>query len=68
MILLAMGVATVLGGGELFVNEAAISALLLASLERTSTSFSPDRIVEALDRRHRRADRRLGVPACPTPS
>ena len=48
MILLAMSVATVLGGGELFVNEAAISALLLASLERTSTSFSPDRIIEAL--------------------
>ncbi|MDP9346670.1 MAG: FUSC family protein [Actinomycetota bacterium] len=48
MILLAMGVATILGGGELFVNEAAISALLLASLERTSTSYSPDRFIEAL--------------------
>lgn len=48
MIILAMGVATVLGGGELFVNEAAISALLLASLERQSTSFSPDRFAEAL--------------------
>jgi uncharacterized membrane protein YgaE (UPF0421/DUF939 family) len=48
MIVLAMGVATVLGGGELFVNEAAISALLLASLERTSGSYSPDRFAEAL--------------------
>ncbi|MGZ4268675.1 MAG: FUSC family protein [Solirubrobacteraceae bacterium] len=48
MIVLAMGVATILGGGELFVNEAAISALLLASLERSSTSFSPDRFAEAL--------------------
>jgi uncharacterized membrane protein YgaE (UPF0421/DUF939 family) len=47
MIVLAMGAATVLGGGELLVSEAAVSALILASLPTTS-GFSPDRFFEAL--------------------
>jgi uncharacterized membrane protein YgaE (UPF0421/DUF939 family) len=48
MIVLAMGAAVVLGGGELLVSEAAVSALLLASLDPTGSGFSPDRFLEAL--------------------
>jgi uncharacterized membrane protein YccC len=48
MIVLAMGVAVVLGGGELFVSEAAVSGLLLASLHASGASYSPDRIIEAV--------------------
>jgi uncharacterized membrane protein YgaE (UPF0421/DUF939 family) len=48
MIMLAMGAALVLGSGELMVNEAAISALLLASIDPGTTGFSPDRFAEAL--------------------
>jgi hypothetical protein len=48
MIVIAMSAAVILGGGELLVSEAAVSALLLASLERTSTGYSPDRFIEAI--------------------
>jgi uncharacterized membrane protein YgaE (UPF0421/DUF939 family) len=48
MIIIAMSAAVVLGGGELLVSEAAVSALLLASLERTSSGYSPDRFIEAV--------------------
>jgi uncharacterized membrane protein YgaE (UPF0421/DUF939 family) len=48
MIVIAMSAAVVLGGGELLVSEAAVSALLLASLERTSSGYSPDRFIEAV--------------------
>lgn len=48
MVVLAMAAAVVLGGGELFISEAAISGLLLASLHTSGSSFSPDRIVEAV--------------------
>jgi Fusaric acid resistance protein-like len=48
MIMLAMGAALMLGSGELMVNEAAISALLLASIDPGTTGFSPDRFLEAL--------------------
>ena len=48
MVVLAMGAAVVLGGGELLVSEAAVSALILASLEPTTSGFSPDRFIEAL--------------------
>jgi uncharacterized membrane protein YgaE (UPF0421/DUF939 family) len=48
MIVLAMGAAVALGGGELLISEAAVSALLLASLEPNSHGFTPDRFVEAL--------------------
>jgi uncharacterized membrane protein YgaE (UPF0421/DUF939 family) len=47
MIVLAMGSAVVLGGGELLVSEAAVSALILASLPKTS-GWSPDRFFEAI--------------------
>jgi Fusaric acid resistance protein-like len=47
MIVLAMGTAVVLGGGELLISEAAVSALILASLPPTS-GWSPDRFFEAL--------------------
>jgi uncharacterized membrane protein YgaE (UPF0421/DUF939 family) len=48
MIVIAMSAAVILGGGELLVSEAAVSALLLASLERTSSGYSPDRFIEAI--------------------
>jgi uncharacterized membrane protein YgaE (UPF0421/DUF939 family) len=48
MIVLAMGTAVALGGGELLVSEAAVSALLLASLGPSDSGFTPDRIVEAV--------------------
>jgi uncharacterized membrane protein YgaE (UPF0421/DUF939 family) len=48
MIVIAMSAAVILGGGELLVSEAAVSALLLASLERTSNGYSPDRFIEAV--------------------
>jgi uncharacterized membrane protein YccC len=47
MIILAMGTAVALGGGELLAAEAAISGLLLASLP-TTPGFTPDRFLEAL--------------------
>jgi len=48
MIVLAMSAAVVLGGGELLVSEAAVSALLLASIEPSQSGYSPDRFLEAL--------------------
>jgi len=48
MIVLAMGTAVVLGGGELLVTEAAVSGLLLASLGPTDHGLSADRFLEAL--------------------
>ena len=48
MIILAMSAAVVLGGGELLVSEAAVSALLLASIEPTNSGYSPDRFLEAM--------------------
>jgi uncharacterized membrane protein YgaE (UPF0421/DUF939 family) len=48
MIVIAMSAAVIVGGGELLVSEAAVSALLLASLERTSSGYSPDRFIEAI--------------------
>ena len=48
MIVLAMSAAVVLGGGELLVSEAAVSALLLASIEPSNSGYSPDRFLEAL--------------------
>jgi uncharacterized membrane protein YgaE (UPF0421/DUF939 family) len=48
VILLAMGAALLLGGGELLVTEAAVSALLLVSLEPATAGLSADRFAEAL--------------------
>jgi uncharacterized membrane protein YgaE (UPF0421/DUF939 family) len=48
LVVLAMSAALLFRGGELLVNEAAISAILLASLESTSAGFSADRILEGV--------------------
>ncbi len=49
MVMLAMGIAVLLGGGEIVIGEAAVSALLLLALAPVSGSgFSPNRILEAL--------------------
>jgi len=47
LVVLAMSAALLVRGGELFVSEAAISAILLASFESTA-GFSADRILEGL--------------------
>ena len=49
LVVLAMGAAVALGGGDLLVSEAAVSAILIASLEPVSgPGLSPDRFFEAL--------------------
>ena len=48
LVILAMTAALLFRGGELLVNEAAISAILLASLQTADTGFSADRIIEGL--------------------
>ena len=48
IIILAMSAAVILGGGELLISEAAVSALLLASIEPSNSGYSPDRFLEAL--------------------
>jgi uncharacterized membrane protein YgaE (UPF0421/DUF939 family) len=49
MVVLAMSVAVLLGGGELLISESAVSAILLLSLSPASgTGFEPNRIFEAL--------------------
>ena len=49
LVVLAMSAAVLLGGGPLLVTEAAVSAILLASLEPASTELlSADRLIEAL--------------------
>ena len=48
LVILAMSAALLIRGGELLVNEAAISAILIASLQSASAGFSADRIFEGL--------------------
>ena len=49
MVLLAMSAAVLLGGGELLTAEAAVSAILLVSLDPgASDGFTANRIIEAL--------------------
>jgi uncharacterized membrane protein YgaE (UPF0421/DUF939 family) len=49
MVVLAMSAAVLVGGGELLVVEAAVSAILLVALDPTaSDGFSPNRIFEAV--------------------
>jgi uncharacterized membrane protein YgaE (UPF0421/DUF939 family) len=48
LVSLAMTAALLVRGGELLVNEAAISAILLASLQTANAGFSADRIFEGL--------------------
>jgi uncharacterized membrane protein YgaE (UPF0421/DUF939 family) len=49
LVVLAMSAAVLLGGGAVLVTEAAVSAILLASLGPASTGlFSADRLIEAM--------------------
>ncbi len=49
MVLLAMSAAVLVGGGELLVTEAAVSAILLVALQDSAgPGYSPNRIFEAL--------------------
>jgi uncharacterized membrane protein YgaE (UPF0421/DUF939 family) len=48
MIVLAMGAAIALGGRELLVSEAAVSAILIATLPGSGGGFPPDRFLEAI--------------------
>ena len=48
MVVLAMVVAVTLGGGVLLTTEAAVSAVLIASLEPTASGLVPSRLFEAL--------------------
>ena len=48
MVVLAMGAAVAMGGGELLVSEAAVSAILIATLDPGGSGLSPDRFLEAL--------------------
>jgi uncharacterized membrane protein YgaE (UPF0421/DUF939 family) len=48
LVILAMTAALVFRGGELLVNEAAISAILIASFEPVGSGYSADRIFEGL--------------------
>jgi uncharacterized membrane protein YgaE (UPF0421/DUF939 family) len=48
LVVVAMTAALLVRGGDVLVNEAAISAILLASLQTAHTGFSADRIFEGL--------------------
>ena len=48
LVALAMSAALLLRGGAMLVNEAAVSAILLASLQQAEPGFSTDRILEGL--------------------
>lgn len=48
LVVLAMSVAVVLGGGPVLVTEAAVSAILLSLIEPASAGLPPSRLLEAL--------------------
>jgi uncharacterized membrane protein YgaE (UPF0421/DUF939 family) len=48
LVVLAMGVAVILGGGPILVTEAAVSAILLVLIEPASSGLPPARLFEAL--------------------
>jgi len=48
LVILAMSAALLLRGGELLVNEAAVSAILLVSFQSEAAGFSADRMLEGL--------------------
>jgi uncharacterized membrane protein YgaE (UPF0421/DUF939 family) len=48
LVVLAMSAAVLVGGGAVLVTEAAVSAILLASLDPAPTGLSADRLLEAL--------------------
>src|SRR4051812_18437774 len=47
MVVLAMGAAVLLGGSEMVISEAAVSAILLVALN-PGAGYSPNRVLEAL--------------------
>ena len=67
MIVLAMSAAVILGGGELLVSEAAVSALLLASIEPDELGLLARSLPGGADRRRRRAGRRRRSSSRRTP-
>jgi uncharacterized membrane protein YgaE (UPF0421/DUF939 family) len=48
MVVLAMGAAVAMGGSELLVAEAAVSAILIATLPGAASGFPPERFLEAI--------------------
>src|SRR4051794_5865906 len=48
MTVLAMGAAVAMGGRDLLVSEAAVSAILIATLPAGGTGFPPERFLEAI--------------------
>lgn len=48
LVVLAMSVAVVLGGGPVLVTEAAVSAILLSLIEPSNAGLPPSRLLEAL--------------------
>jgi uncharacterized membrane protein YgaE (UPF0421/DUF939 family) len=48
LVVLAMAAAVLLGGGPVLVTEAAVSAIILASLDPAPTGLSADRLLDAL--------------------
>jgi uncharacterized membrane protein YccC len=48
VVLLAMAAAVAIGGGQLLVNQAAISALLVVVLQAPEATFDPSRLLDAL--------------------
>jgi uncharacterized membrane protein YgaE (UPF0421/DUF939 family) len=48
LVVLAMSVAVILGGGPVLVTEAAVSAILLSLIEPSSAGLPPSRLLEAL--------------------
>ena len=48
VVALAMAAAVLLGGGSLLVTEAAVSGLLVVTLDPTTQGLSPDRFLDAL--------------------
>ena len=48
LVVLAMSVAVVLGGGPVLVTEAAVSAILIVLIEPANSGFPPTRLIEAL--------------------
>jgi uncharacterized membrane protein YgaE (UPF0421/DUF939 family) len=48
LVVLAMSAAVLVGGGPVLVTEAAVSAILLASLDPAPSGLSADRLLEAL--------------------
>lgn len=48
VVLLAMGAAVFLGSGQILANQAAVSAVLVATVSQSASSHSSDRFIDAL--------------------